>query len=133
MNPKAKKIIAISFIVLVALILIIYSIKKSNEKKAENNISGGNNNSSSGYTYSAPGTAFKKVGTSAEKAEVLERYSGMTKESIIADYIQFRFNQDSEYLAFLNAKAQENNKTLSEVKRADAIYLLKTKFGVPGF
>ena len=133
-NTKTKKILAIGIISLIVVVVFVYFMNRSQVAKAEETITGAGttNSENSKYQYSAPGTSLTQIGKNAEALELQERYAGMSKEAIIADYIEYRMNRDSGMLNFLTIKANEKGKSLTTVKREDAIYLLE-KFNVPGF
>ena len=136
-SGKQKKIIAISFIAIVILVLILFAVKRYRAASAQSNIDspGTDKNSSTGSgssleTEFKPGTPLKRIGKSDEAQELQKRYAGMSKEDIVFDYIIWRFEKDSGYLNFLKGKATEEGKSLAEVKRWNAIYLLDN-FNVP--
>ncbi|MHA7109245.1 hypothetical protein ACRTDU_03915 [Sunxiuqinia elliptica] len=133
-NSKNKKILIIGSIILILILVFVYFMNKRQVDEAKKTVTGGTSgsNDSSHYLYSGPGTPLTQVAKQTEAAELKDRYSGMSKEAIIADYIEFRFNRDSSYLEFLKKKAQENSESLNSVMRKDAIYLL-SGFKVPGF
>ncbi|MGD9930139.1 MAG: hypothetical protein AB7U05_08975 [Mangrovibacterium sp.] len=138
-TPKTKKMAILGIVAVVAILigLYLYGRKMEPTDTGEQADDGTGSAAATGTTtatasgYSRPGTPLTQIGKPTEAAELQQRYAGMGREAIIADYVKYRFDADSSYLSFLQNKATEAGKSLATVKYENAEYLLKM-FNVPG-
>lgn len=131
LSPKTKKILLIAM-VLIGLFLL-YSFFKNKDEETEVAVSdSGSGLSADEQKYLTPGTSLAGSNTENEALILQQRYAGMSREAILADYIKYAFDANPGTLEFLQGKATEQGKTLAQVKTEDAAYLL-WKFGVAGF
>ena len=117
MNAKTKKIIAFSFVALVALVIIVYFINKQNAKKAAEDL-GGTGNTGTGTN----------TGTLTEKQQRQAEFAGRTAESIIQELVG-RINEAPEwYNMILTTKPA--SLSMEQALRDNALYLM-WEWGLP--
>lgn len=133
--PKNKKMI---FLVVVAVAMILIGLymygKKVQRESSESNTpaNAGPQLTDAEKRFLQPGTSLNGANTENEALILQTRYAGMSREEILADYIKYGFETNPGYIAFLQQKANEEGKSLAEMKIGNAEYLLWS-FKVPGF